>query len=42
MAPEFYKDLPQHKSWTMVLWNYVTDPSIGPYSRMVKRDKKTK
>lgn len=40
MAPEFYENLPQHKSWTMVLVNYVTDPSIGPFSRMIKRSKK--
>ena len=40
MAPEFYDDLPQHKSWTMVLVNYIFDPSIGPFSRMVKKCKK--
>lgn len=42
MAPEFYENLPQHKSWTMVLVNYVTDPGIGPFSRIIKRDKKKK
>jgi sphingolipid delta-4 desaturase len=40
IAPEFYDDLPQHKSWTMVLVNYICDPSIGPFSRMVKKSKK--
>jgi sphingolipid delta-4 desaturase len=40
MAPEFYDNLPQHKSWTMVLFNYVTDPRIGPFSRMIKKSKK--
>jgi sphingolipid delta-4 desaturase len=36
MAPEFYENLPQHKSWTMVLVNYITDPAIGPFSRVIK------
>jgi len=34
MAPEFYDHLPQHKSWTYVLWRYVTDPTIGPFNRV--------
>ncbi|CAG0880755.1 unnamed protein product [Cyprideis torosa] len=37
MASEFYKDLPQHHSWTMVIWDWITDPAIGPYTR-VKRE----
>ncbi|CAG2108158.1 unnamed protein product [Medioppia subpectinata] len=36
IAPEFYDSLPSHKSWTYVIWKYITDPNIGPYSR-VKR-----
>jgi len=36
MAPEFYDNLPQHKSWTMVLVNYITDPSIGPFNRVLR------
>lgn len=39
IAPEFYENLPQHKSWTYVLWRYVTDPTIGPFNRVI-RDKK--
>jgi len=37
IAPEFYDNLPQHKSWTMVLWNYVTDPAYGPFSRVIRQ-----
>ncbi|CAG2116233.1 unnamed protein product [Medioppia subpectinata] len=36
IAPEFYDSLPSHSSWTYVIWKYITDPKIGPYSR-VKR-----
>lgn len=39
MAPEFYRDLPQHKSWTMVLVNYIFDPTIGPFSRVIRNRK---
>ncbi|XP_065833313.1 sphingolipid delta(4)-desaturase DES1-like [Oscarella lobularis] len=36
LAPEYYDTLPQHRSWTKVLWDFVFDPSSGPYAR-VKR-----
>lgn len=39
MAPEFYDTLPHHDSWCAVIWNYIMDPSVGPYSR-VKRELK--
>lgn len=41
IAPEYYKDLASHHSWTHVIYKYITDPSIGPYSR-VKRPRKAK
>ncbi|DBA05068.1 TPA: hypothetical protein N0F65_000756 [Lagenidium giganteum] len=36
IAPEFYDNLPQHESWVGALWQYVTNPNIGAFSR-VKR-----
>jgi len=39
IAPEFYNNLPQHKSWTYVLWRFVMDPEISPYSRVVRAGK---
>lgn len=36
MAKEFYVDLPQHKSWTYVLWQFVLDKEVGMWCR-VKR-----
>ena len=35
-APEFYEPLQQYNSWVHVMFKYITDPTIGPYSR-VKR-----
>ncbi len=37
IAAEFYDDLPQHTSWLKVLWDFIFDPTCGPYGR-VKRD----
>lgn len=39
VAPEFYKDLPFHTSYVKVIYDYITDPNIGPFSR-VKRPAK--
>ena len=36
IAPEYYDNLPHHKSWTGVLWNYVTDPTMGPFNRVLR------
>ncbi len=37
IAPEFYDNLPQCHSWVGCLWRYVTDPTVGPFNRVVKR-----
>jgi len=43
LAPEFYDKLPCHSSWVYVLWDYLTNPAIGPFSRVVRtRDSKAK
>ena len=34
IAGEFYDDLPQHGSWIRVIWDFLFDPDMGPYSRM--------
>ena len=39
IAAEYYDNLPQHTSWTRVLWDFVFDDSIGPYAR-IKREYK--
>ncbi|KAJ3255628.1 Sphingolipid delta(4)-desaturase DES1 [Boothiomyces macroporosus] len=40
IAPEFYNDLPQVKSWPMTIVNFILFPHISPYSR-VKRHAKS-
>jgi sphingolipid delta-4 desaturase len=36
IAPEFYAGLLHHTSWTATLWHYVTRPSLGGYSRVLR------
>lgn len=37
LAPEYYDNLPCHTSWVKVLWDFVTDKDIGPYSRIKRK-----
>ena len=37
IAHDFYKDLPQHKSWVYVLWQFIWDKDISLWCR-VKRE----
>jgi sphingolipid delta-4 desaturase len=39
IAPEFYNDLPQCKSWPGMIFNYIFNDKLGPYAR-VKTGKK--
>ena len=41
IAPEFYDNLPAHKSWSYVLWRFVTDPTVTPFNRMVRGSKES-
>lgn len=41
MAPEFYDGLNHHTSWSRVIYQYIMDPNVGPYSR-VKRPSRNK
>jgi hypothetical protein len=34
IAPEYYDGLYAHTSWCWVLWRFLVDPSMGPWSRM--------
>lgn len=40
IAPEYYDNLASYDSYLKVIWRYITDPSIGPYSRVVRKEKK--
>ena len=37
IAPEWYDHLPHHDSYCKVIWNYITDPNIGPWSRVKRK-----
>ncbi|CAH1256892.1 DEGS1 [Branchiostoma lanceolatum] len=39
IAPEFYVNLPHHTSWSRVMYDFVTDPDIGPFARVKRRTK---
>ena len=34
IAPEYYDNLPCHDSWVRVMWDFIFNPEIGPYSRI--------
>lgn len=36
IAPEFYDNLASHNSYCGVIWRYITDPAIGPFSRVMR------
>ena len=45
IAPEYYSSLPHHTSWSKVIYDFITDPSIGPYARVKRatiKDKEAK
>jgi sphingolipid delta-4 desaturase len=36
VAPEFYRDLKSYRSWTWVLLNFIFNPAMSGYSRIVR------
>ena len=34
IASEYYDSLPHHTSWSKVIYDFITDPAIGPYARV--------
>jgi len=39
MAAEYYDPLPVCNSWVGIIWMYVTDPKLGAYSRVKRRQR---
>jgi sphingolipid delta-4 desaturase len=37
MAPELYEPLHAHRSWSGLLWRFLTDPGITLYSRVIRQ-----
>ena len=42
MAKEFYADLPQHSSWTRVIWQFIWDKEVGLWCRVKRREGRRK
>jgi len=40
IAPDYYDHLPSHNSWVKVIFDYIADPTVGPYSRIMRKAKK--
>ena len=38
MAKEFYEDLPHHKSWTWVIWQFIWDREVGLWCRVKRKE----
>jgi len=37
IAAEYYDNLPSYNSWTKVIYDYIMDPTVGPYSRVMRK-----
>jgi len=40
MAPEFYDDRASHSSWIYLMYRFVMDPEMSPFSRTLRKAKK--
>lgn len=38
IAKDFYADLPQHKSWTYVIWQFVWDADVSMWCRVKRKE----
>jgi len=41
IAPEYYNNLPCHSSWSKVIFDFIVDPTVGPFSRIVRSPSKS-
>jgi sphingolipid delta-4 desaturase len=40
IAPEYYSCLPRHVSWCKVLYDFIADPEVGPFARVIRKSNK--
>jgi len=40
IASEYYDNLPHHNSWSKVIFEFITDPRIGPFARVKRKSKR--
>ncbi|XP_010686517.2 sphingolipid delta(4)-desaturase DES1-like [Beta vulgaris subsp. vulgaris] len=41
IAPEYYENLESYSSWSQVIYMYITDRTVGPFSRMKRKPRKS-
>ncbi|KAL6282301.1 hypothetical protein ACE6H2_013230 [Prunus campanulata] len=41
IAPEYYEGLESYKSWSQVIYMYIMDRTVGPFSRMKRKPSKS-
>lgn len=39
IASEYYDNLPHHNSWSSVIYEFITNPKVGPFSRVKRKAK---
>ena len=39
LAPEWYDNLVSHRSWTTLLWRFLSDSNLSLFSRMVRKNR---
>lgn len=39
IAPEYYDNLPHYHSWSKVIYQFITDPNIGPFARVKRKSR---
>ena len=40
IAPEYYDDLKSYRSWSQVIYMYIMDRTVGPFTRMKRKPAK--
>jgi len=38
IAPEYYDQLGCHASWSRVIYEFITDPTVSPFSRVIRKN----
>ena len=38
IAKDYYADLPHHKSWTWVIWQFIWDKEVGLWCRVKRKE----
>eukprot|EP00540_Astrosyne_radiata_P024041 CAMPEP_0116868830 /NCGR_PEP_ID=MMETSP0418-20121206/27420_1 /TAXON_ID=1158023 /ORGANISM="Astrosyne radiata, Strain 13vi08-1A" /LENGTH=115 /DNA_ID=CAMNT_0004504855 /DNA_START=196 /DNA_END=543 /DNA_ORIENTATION=- len=38
MAPDYFDTIPHYHSWVKVLWDFLLDPKLSPFSRVKRHD----